>query len=249
VNSELTVGIGSPTSDQTPKRVDVRVSNRGVQITNMDELARFCRMAVNTNLTPEGFKSPEAVALAVQAGLEIGLGPYQALQSIAVINNRPVIWGDSALALVMSHPLFHDIEESVENDTATCTVRRRRYADDKEPMVIRRSFSRKDAERASLWGRKGPWSSYPNRMLQMRARSFALRDSFPDALKGVGIREEVQDYQPIKRANVREVASDIVLPDEEPVALPEPKTVPVDASQAAALEDTETADLFEEVSK
>jgi hypothetical protein len=238
-------------AEQPPQRVDVRVSHRGVQITSMDELARFCRMAVNTGLTPEGFKTPETVALAVQAGLEIGLGPYQALQSIAVINNRPVIWGDAALALCMAHPLFYDIDEKVENETATCTVRRRRYADDKEPMVIQRTFSRKDAERAGLWGRKGPWSYYTTRMLQMRARSFALRDSFPDALKGVGIREEVHDYQPVKRANAREVANDIVLPDEEPVIEVKP-ALPAkihDVSQAAALEDTQTADLFEEVLK
>jgi hypothetical protein len=50
-------------------------------------------------------------------------------------------------------------------------------------------------------------------MLQMRARSFALRDAFPDALRGVGISEEVSDYQPMKPARGREVASNLVLPD------------------------------------
>lgn len=237
-------------SEQPAQRVEVRVSQRGVQITSMDELARFCRMAVNTKLTPEGFKTPETVALAVQAGLEIGLGPFQALQSIAVINNRPVIWGDAALALCMAHPLFYDISESVENETAVCIIRRKRDAEDKDPMTVRRSFAKKDAVLAGLWGRKGPWTSYPSRMLQMRARGFALRDCFPDALKGVGIREEVQDYQPVKRANAREVASDIVLPDEQPKPITTEEIKEqfyADASQAAALEDKQTADLFEEV--
>ena len=45
-----------------------------------------------------------------------------------------------------------------------------------------------------LWG-KNVWKSYPDRMLQMRARGFALRDSFPDVLKGLITREEAQDYQ------------------------------------------------------
>ena len=31
-------------------------------------------------------------------------------------------------------------------------------------------------------------------MLQMRARGFASRDSFPDALRGIKSREEVEDY-------------------------------------------------------
>ena len=82
-----------------------------------------------------------------------------------------------------------------------------------------RTFSQEDAKRANLWGKAGPWTAYPKRMLQMRARSFALRDSFPDALKGVGISEEVRDYQPMKPANAREVASNLVLPDAEPESI------------------------------
>jgi hypothetical protein len=33
-------------------------------------------------------------------------------------------------------------------------------------------------------------------MLQMRARGFALRDKFSDVLKGLALREEIEDYQP-----------------------------------------------------
>ena len=57
-----------------------------------------------------------------------------------------------------------------------------------------RKFSVADAKKAHLWGRRGPWENYPERMLQMRARGFALRDSFPDALKGVITVEEAQDF-------------------------------------------------------
>jgi hypothetical protein len=32
-------------------------------------------------------------------------------------------------------------------------------------------------------------------MLKMRARAFALRDGFADVLKGLSIKEEVEDYQ------------------------------------------------------
>ena len=50
-----------------------------------------------------------------------------------------------------------------------------------------------DAKRAGLLGKKGPWTEYPQRMLQMRARSWALRDGFADVLKGLSVREEAQD--------------------------------------------------------
>ena len=43
-------------------------------------------------------------------------------------------------------------------------------------------------------GKQGPWTQYPKRMRQMRARAFALRDVFADILKGMPIAEELQDY-------------------------------------------------------
>ena len=50
-----------------------------------------------------------------------------------------------------------------------------------------------DAQKAGLQGKSGPWSQYPKRMRQMRARAFALRDVFPDVLRGMPIAEEVMD--------------------------------------------------------
>jgi hypothetical protein len=55
-------------------------------------------------------------------------------------------------------------------------------------------FSVSDAKKAGLWGKSGPWTQYPKRMLQLRARGFALRDAFPDVLKGLVTAEEAQDY-------------------------------------------------------
>lgn len=178
---------------------------------------------VNSNLAPKDFKTPEAVLIAMQYGMEIGLAPMQALQSIAVINGRPVIFGDAALAICKAHPEFEDISETFDrgqgddNTVAKCEVVRR----GKIPVV--RTFSVADAKKAQLWGKSGPWSLYPKRMLQMRARAFALRDSFPDALKGVGVAEEVRDIEP-RTARAHVVTTELRLPEEvepEPEAAPE----------------------------
>ena len=59
------------------------------------------------------------------------------------------------------------------------------------------TFTVGDAIRAGLWKKAGPWTMYPKRMLQMRARSFALRDAFPDVLRGLVATEEVEDYQEV----------------------------------------------------
>jgi hypothetical protein len=219
------------------KPVEINLDSHGVQLRSFDELGRFCKAIVNSGLAPKSFNSPEAVMVAIQHGMELGLAPMQALQSIAVINGKPVIYGDAALALATAHPSFLDIEETTDGTTATCVIRRR----DRSAVV--RTFSEADAKKAGLWGKSGPWAQYPARMLQMRARGWALRDAFPDALKGLGIREEVQDYQ-IKTARGREVASGVVLPETAAEFF-----AVSDDSQRAALNDKATADLFEEMSK
>jgi hypothetical protein len=225
---------------QKAQPVEIQLDQHGVQLRSFDEMARFCKAVVNSGLAPKGFSSPEAVMVAVQHGLELGLAPMQALQSIAIINGKPCIYGDAALALCTAHPSFLDIEETTEGSAATCVVKRR----DRSAVV--RTFTEADAKKAGLWGKAGPWQQYPARMLQMRARSWALRDAFPDALRGLGIREEVSDYQ-VKVARGREVASGVVLP--EPTTDAEFCDTAAEPSQRAALNDKSTGELFAEVLK
>lgn len=167
---------------------------RGLALQTFDDAWRFWQMVAKTDFAPKDFKNkPESCMLAGQHGAELGLGPMQSLQCIAVINGRPTIWGDAALALVQSSPVCEFVSEAVEGDgeqmVAICIAKRRGYP---APSSIK--FSVADAKRAGLWGKSGPWSQYPKRMLQLRARGFALRDAFPDVLKGLVTAEEVQDY-------------------------------------------------------
>jgi hypothetical protein len=134
------------------------------------------------------------IALAIMHGAAVGLGPFASVQSIAVINDLPTIWGDGALALVEHSGLIEDRREDYVTDeeeglTAICTMRRRH-----RPTPITGRFSTAMAELAGLTQKEGPWQSYPRRMLMMRARSWALRDGFSDVLRGLAIREEVEDY-------------------------------------------------------
>lgn len=167
---------------------------RGLALQTFDDAWRFWQMVAKTEFAPKEFRGkPEACMLAGQHAAELGLGPMQGLQCIAVINGRPSIWGDAALALVQSSAVCEYVTESVEGDgdqmVATCTAKRRGYP---QPTVVR--FSVADAKKAGLWAKSGPWSQYPKRMLQLRARGFALRDCFPDVLKGLVTAEEAQDY-------------------------------------------------------
>lgn len=145
-------------------------------------------MMSKSSIVPKDYQNnPGNILVAIQWGMEIGLQPLQSMQSIAVINGRPSIWGDAMLALVRSSGLLEAINEEVTDSKAVCTIKRRG-----EQEVVR-EFSMQDAKQAGLAGKQGPWAQYPKRMLQMRARAFALRDVFPDVLRGVHVAEEAQD--------------------------------------------------------
>lgn len=162
---------------------------------NMQEAMNMATMLANSSLIPPAYKGkPEDTLVAMMMGSEVGLNPIQALQNIAVINGRPSIYGDAMVALVQSHPSFGGIEESFDESTmtASCTVWRR------SGTKHTQTFSQKDAVTAKLWGKAGPWTQYPKRMLQMRARGFAVRSQFADALAGLITREEAEDL-PIER--------------------------------------------------
>ena len=155
---------------------------------SLAEAMEFAGMMSKSSIVPKDYQNnPGNILVAIQWGMEIGLQPLQSMQSIAVINGRPSIWGDAMLALVRSSGLLEAINEDVTESKAVCTIKRRG-----EQEVVR-EFSLQDAKQAGLTSKQGPWSQYPKRMLQMRARAFALRDVFPDVLRGVHVAEEAQD--------------------------------------------------------
>lgn len=188
---------------------------------DLDEAMRFADMLASASIVPKDYiGKPGNVLVAIQWGMELGLQPMQAMQSIAVINGRPSLWGDAMLALVKAHPAFEWIKEDCDGNIATCTVKRRG-----EPEVTQ-SFSLEEAKKAGLTGKQGPWTQYPKRMLQMRARGFALRDAFPDALRGVISAEEARDTPAERDMGAAEVVSS------RPAAQPTPAALP-DYSQSA----------------
>jgi len=153
-----------------------------------EQALTFADYLADSDLVPKDFKGkPANCLIAMQWGAELGLKPLQALQNLAIINGRPALWGDAVIALVRSSPLCEYITEADDGHTAVCRVKRRGEAEEV------RTFSMDDAKVAGLLGKAGPWTQYPKRMRQMRARAFALRDVFADVLRGMPIAEEIMD--------------------------------------------------------
>lgn len=155
---------------------------------SFEQALQFSQYLADSELVPKDYRGkPGNCLIAMQWGSELGLKPLQALQNIASINGRPALWGDAVIALVRASPLCEFVIETDDGQTATCRVKRRG-----EPEQSR-TFGMDDARTAGLLGKQGPWTQYPKRMRQMRARAFALRDVFPDVLRGLPVAEEVMD--------------------------------------------------------
>lgn len=177
---------------------------------SMGEAMQMAEMLSSSQMVPKNYQNkPQDTLVAMMMGSELGLNPIQALQNIAVINGKPSIYGDAMLALVQNHHAFGGIKEHYDEQsmTAHCTVWRK--GGEKHTVT----FSKADAEKAGLWGKLGPWLQYPKRMQTFRARGFALRDQFADALAGLISREEAEDMPQEREINPQRQT-------EQPQALP-----------------------------
>lgn len=202
-----------------------------IPVTVQDALAVSQQLAASGMVPRDYANKPGAIYAAIDLGASVGLRPMQALQGIANINGRPSLWGDAALGVVMASPAFESIDEddaatSLKNGAGRCKIVRKGCP----PYEVR--FTTDMAKAAGLWGKAGPWSQYPGRMLQMRARSWAFRDRFPDSLKGIRIAEEAMD-----------------MPAGEPVAVAEddmmPRSTATPAQAQVVINTTATAMVTE----
>jgi hypothetical protein len=160
---------------------------------SFSEIVQVAGAVIQAGMNPKSLDTTAKCTVAIMHGLELGLTPMAALQSIAVVNGNAAVYGDGMLALVRGSGLLEDIQEDVEWEkdgpmAATCKVKRKG-----EASWGTHIFTRDDAMKANLWKKVGPWTQYPQRMLAMRARAWALRDKFADVLRGLHSAEEMED--------------------------------------------------------
>jgi hypothetical protein len=234
--------------DKSPAPEKVPVAF-GVMPTTVEEGWRLAVILAKSKIVPEDFRgNAENCFVAMQLGAELGLAPMQALQSICVINGRPSIWGDGFIALLIKSPLYADHEEYYETaagrtdrltaddlkldaTAAVCTMWRVNKA-----QPVTRRFSIAQARKAELWTKKGPWQTYPDRMLMYKARNWAGRDLFPDVLRGIVTAEEALELPPPPM--VREEPRVMRLSEQPPAT-----EAPVEAPDIIVLEPAHVTDV------
>lgn len=132
----------------------------------------------------------DEVLARISFGRSLGITSAKlAIEKTMVVNGSMTIWGDALPAIIYQSGLMEFKEETFDATTMTaiCTIKRKDMS-----RAETRTFSMEDAKIAGLWG-KNVWAKYPKRMLQMRARTFAFRDIFPDVLQGMITTEEAME--------------------------------------------------------
>jgi hypothetical protein len=182
MNNEIT-----KKEDKAQINISGYAGSKSLTPNNIEEAYRIAQAFSKSNFIPQCYRGkPDDAFAAINLGMEVGLPPMRSLQSIAVVNGTPCIYGDAQLALVRaSGKLTHFIEkyegeEGTDNFCAVCELQRK----GDEEITIER-FSVSDAKKAKLWGKGGTWTTHPKRMMRYKARAFALRDKFTDVLLGL----------------------------------------------------------------
>lgn len=193
-------------AEAAPRKAPLVSGNavRAIVPTTIDEVYRLSKVIAMAQWAPKSYlidpKTPgrgydeNKIMLGIMHGMELGLTAVASLQSIAVINGSPSIWGDGALAVVQASGLLENFKETPLLDAKgnvtgyQCAMKRKGI-----PTPTLQQFTEADARRAGLLDKSGPWQQYRSRMYQMRARAWAMRDCFADVLRGLSIAEEAMD--------------------------------------------------------
>lgn len=195
---------------------------------------KACQMLARSPLVPKDYAGkPESVAIAGAMGARLGLDLFAAIQSIAVVNGRPTIWGDARLGVCQRHPDWRGMVVTWSPDrTAVDVAVSRREGSADVIGTYRGHFSVAAAKTAGLLGKSGPWSQYPERMMELRARGFALRAAFADALMGMLDREEVDPEAERPAVRVYEMRPSATVVVSDSPATPDAATVSAGATDA-----------------
>lgn len=203
VPNELT-----PVIDSIKSNAQIEYQKKGKLVApkeySHDEIWTMANIYHKSGLAPSHLKNPESLYICIRWAISLQIDPFLGMRDIFVIDNIPSVRTEAAIALVESSGFCSYIEQTWEGEkgtdsyTAVCKVKRI----GRKEHISR--FSVADAKLAGLWEKKTPsgkgssWVTYRWRMLMYRAVGFALRDVFPDCLRGAKIFQEVMDYPDYK---------------------------------------------------
>jgi hypothetical protein len=157
------------------------------ELLNLDQWELMRRQAetlVKSGFLPVAINTAEKALAIMQKGRELGIPPMEAMSSINVIQGKPSVSPQLMLALARRTGELEDIQMDVSDKVANVTVKR------KGQSSYTTTFGIKEATDLQLIG-KDNYKKQPGVMFQWRALAQNLRVTFPDAIAGLYLVEEM----------------------------------------------------------
>lgn len=194
---EVSGAMGKPSRGSLSSEMEFTPA--GMAIKSLEQGMALAKYLVAGGAAPKGWSDAQ-VFLAMQAGLEHGLGYTGGIQAFVIINNMPAWKGQAAAGKIRSSRILKagtldfgcDEDPTRKNPDGTPHLRGwctgQRVGDSKLKTVY---FTQQEAVEAGLWGSGANWSKFRRRMLMWRAVGFLTKDLFGDVLGNFPIAEEL----------------------------------------------------------
>ena len=146
-------------------------------------LAYLAKQYAEGGCLPEGL-SPQGAIILMVAGIDYGLSPIEAVSKLFLIGGRVTPSAHEMVAQAIRKGVKVQVVDAT-HEKAQVKLSRDGHPD------FDFEYTKADAVKAGLWGKKGPWSNDPRSMLLARAKTQALRAYAPDTLSSLYSDEEV----------------------------------------------------------
>lgn len=154
---------------------------------SLDGAMQLARWLASSTFLPEALRGKEGDIFAIMlAGAELGLPPMATLRGVYIVNGKPALEGKTKSAICLQRgaaEYFRKVE-----DTPQAVTWETRRKGDTEPRKSRYTLA--EAKAAGLLEKKGPWQTFPQRMLGHRALGWLCDDAYPDIVLGVATAED-----------------------------------------------------------
>ena len=196
-------------------KAPVPIVNGVLAPVDFDGLWRITTVICQTEIAGKYKDKPEEAFVAIQLGMSVGLNYMQALQSVAVIQGKPALYGDATTALckasgeLVEHDEYWEVDGKRQEDYDGVSDLEQWPDDVKAVVMMKRKgikqakighFSVGDARRMGKWnkhteqGYLSVWQKHPKDMLMWRARHKAQSVLFADNLRGLIPAKIAADY-------------------------------------------------------
>jgi hypothetical protein len=207
--AEKTTALVRSTTDHTASLA------RGLRIESMNDLSNFGAMLAKSGYFRDAKDAAQA-CVKVQAGLELGIPPVQAMTGIHIVEGKPTLSAGLIATLVKRSGRYN--YRIVKHDDTECSIA---FFENNERIGVS-TFTMNDARQAGVLNSPSKmWTKYARNMLFARAMSNGARWHCPDIFGGpVYTPEEMgvpvnEDGEPVAAAAV-EVRGEVVEPEAGP---------------------------------